>query len=65
MPERNEDHSRVAVPVTPAPTRGVHKQLDFLDSEIFAWPTRSIRYPAWRYCPIYSYWALVAAYAYN
>jgi hypothetical protein len=46
MPERKEDHRRVAVPIPSALTRGLNKQLDFLDSKIFAWPTRGIRHPA-------------------
>jgi hypothetical protein len=36
MPECNEDHRRVAMTVPPALARGLHEQLNFLDSQIFA-----------------------------
>ena len=52
----NKNHRRVAMTIAPAFARAVHQLRDFLDSEIFAWPSLGVLDPPRRNCPVYSAW---------
>jgi len=54
MPVRDEDHRRVAAPVSAARPRSLDELPHFLDREIFAWPALRIQKPPRRRCPVYS-----------
>jgi hypothetical protein len=51
VPERDEDHRRVAVTVSPARARTLDELLHFLDGEILTWPALGIEKPPRGYCP--------------
>ena len=53
VPVRDEDHRRVAVPVSPARARALDELPHFFGGEIFAWPTLRIQKPPRGHCPIY------------
>jgi hypothetical protein len=53
MPVRNDDHRRVAAPVSPARARALDEIPHFLDGDAFARPTLGIQKPPRGRRPIY------------
>ncbi len=56
MPVRDQDHRRVAMAIAPAIARTCQQQLDFLDSEVLAWPALCVEHSSGRYCPVFDGW---------
>jgi hypothetical protein len=52
----DQDHRRVAMAAASAIAGTRQQQLDFLDSEVLAWPALRVEHSSGRYCPVFDGW---------
>ena len=55
MPEGDQDHCRIVMPVAVLPSRG-HQRLDLMLCQIFAGSQLAVLRPPWHNCSVYNAW---------